>query len=113
MNSFEQLTSNSLLGPYLEVAKETAVLTNGSVLGPFDSKGFPNFLRKVTKNNKTLVLVNLSTKVEVVFYKFIPKIPIYNAQNFQSIKNVIFSPKIIKVAIFSRKKRFLGQKYPF
>jgi hypothetical protein len=51
------------------------------VLGPFDSKGFPNFPRKVTENNKTLVPVNLSTKVEVVFYKFIPRIPIYNAQN--------------------------------
>ena len=27
-------------------------MLNGSVLGPFDSKGFPNFPRKATRNNK-------------------------------------------------------------
>jgi hypothetical protein len=40
---------------------------------------FPEFPKKSDekkKKNKTLFPVNLSTKVEVVFYKFIPKIPI-------------------------------------
>jgi hypothetical protein len=66
-------TSESLYG--------TIIVLSGRVLGPFDSKGFPNFPRKVTRNNKTAVPVNLSTKVEVVFYKFVQKIPIYVAQD--------------------------------